>query len=128
MRRRGTLLISDIVFIVLALAFITILIVFIARQSSSTSVIEEQYAKQIALALDAAEPGMQIHLRISELLDAKKPEFIGNVIRIDDGRREVRVQLSSESGFSYGFFNGASITYALQGDFLEIGVSAGGAR
>ncbi len=120
MKRKGTMLISDIIFLILALAFITILIVFIARQSSSTNVIEEQYAKEIALVLDAAEPGMQIHMNMKELLDARKPEFQGAPIVIDSRAHFVRVQLSADSGFTYGFFNDVSITYQLQEDFLEI--------
>src|SRR3989338_6590709 len=60
--KRGNMLLSEVVFMVLVLSFIVILVAFVAKQSSAGRVVEEQTAKKIALMLDAARPGMEITL------------------------------------------------------------------
>ncbi len=105
-KKRGELLVSNVVFIILNVVFIAILAVFIFRQGGGVVHLEESYAKQIALALDSARPGMKITI---DMLDGKKADeewfgenyseavkVVGNV---------VTVKLSEDSGYSYSFFN-----------------------
>lgn len=122
MRRQGMLLVSDVIFLVLALLFFTILAFFIARQSSATSVLEEQSAKRIALVIDNAQPDTQIVLRVKDLIENKEEEFSGTMILVDDFSNIVKVQLSGESGFSYGFFNDLPINSKLEGEYLTLEV------
>lgn len=120
--RRGNMLISDVIFLVLALAFVSILIAFIVRERSNVATLEEQSAKEIALLLDAAEPGMQVSVPLGALLEKKDAAFSGDAVVVDSTNHVVRVQLSTASGYSYSYFNGAAIHGAMRGDALEVSV------
>ena len=103
--RKGNILTENIIFIVLNLAFITILLIFLFSKTESASVLEEKYAKQIALLIDAAEPLMTIHLNMEDALDvAEKENFpAGEIVKITGNL--VTVKLREDGGYSYSFFN-----------------------
>jgi len=120
LNKKGTFIISDIIFLVLALSFVTILLLFISKQSSNTILIEEQAAKQIALALDALPSKTQFTMYVGEILKEKDPNFSSEVIKIDNERNVVRVKLSEKSGYEYSFFNDLFFSAELKGDYLVI--------
>ena len=62
---KANILTQNIIFIVLNLVFLSILVVFLFSKMGSAAILEEKYAKQIALILDSAEPGMIISLFLS---------------------------------------------------------------
>ncbi len=103
--KKGNILTENIIFIVLNLAFITILLIFLFSKTESASVLEEKYAKQIALLIDAAEPLMTIHLNMEDALDvAEKENFpAGEIVKITGNL--VTVKLREDGGYSYSFFN-----------------------
>lgn len=107
------LLTGNLIFIILAIVFIGILFLFVYSKSSSEALVEEQTAKQIALMIDAANPGTQIILNIEGVLEGNKA---ANPIRIGEG--VVRVQLSEKSGYSYGFFNRVEVESQISGGNL----------
>ena len=102
---KGNILTENIIFIVLNLAFITILLIFLFSKTESASVLEKKYAKQIALLIDAAEPLMTIHLNMEDALDvAEKENFpAGEIVKITGNL--VTVKLREDGGYSYSFFN-----------------------
>ena len=102
---KGNILTENIIFIVLNLAFIAILLIFLFSKTESASVLEEKYAKQIALLIDAAEPLMTIHLNMEDALDvAEKENFpAGEIVKITGNL--VTVKLREDGGYSYSFFN-----------------------
>jgi hypothetical protein len=71
----------------------------------AAAVLEEKYAKQIALILDSAEPGMVISLNMKDAIKIanKENRDLNNVISIQDN--VVKVQLREKGGYSYSFFN-----------------------
>lgn len=102
-KKGENLLVGNFIYIVLYLIFILILLFFVTTKSDSASVLEEGYAKQIALMLDAVQPNSVIYFNVEELIakadENKKNDFIqieGNL---------VTVQLKGNSGYSYSFFN-----------------------
>jgi len=102
--KKGNILAENIVFIVLTLIFFTILILFISTKSSGTALIEEETAKQVALIIDSAKPGMIIKINMEDALDkAKKENYKKNIISITGNI--VTAKLSEKSGYSYSFFN-----------------------
>lgn len=119
MKRKGNILAENLIFIILNLAFIGIVILFISLRAGESVVLEEVYAKQIALMIDAAKPGMIISMNIEEGIErlgkekGKKPEElikeeIENTININ--RNTVVVKLrGGEVGYSYSFFNNVSV-------------------
>jgi len=103
--KKGNILTENIIFIVLNLVFITILLLFLFSKTGAASVLEEKYAKQIALLIDAAEPAMTIHLDMEDAIKiAEKENFpAGEIVKITGNI--VTVKLREKGGYSYSFFN-----------------------
>ena len=110
--KRGNILTENIIFIVLNLAFIAILLLFLFSKTESESVLEEKYAKQIALLIDAAEPGMRIHLEMEDAIEkAAKNEVNPSEIVTINGN-VVTIKLSEKGNnpkSSYSFFNDVGV-------------------
>ncbi|MEK6757997.1 MAG: hypothetical protein AABX88_02610, partial [Nanoarchaeota archaeon] len=76
--KRGNILTENIVFILLNLAFVAILVLFVFSKTGDVALLEEKYAKQIALVLDSAKPGMEISMNLEVAVDkAEKEKFEG---------------------------------------------------
>mgnify|MGYP001613577595 CR=1 FL=1 len=82
--KKGNILTENIIFIVLNLVFITILLIFLFTKTGSAAVLEEKYAKQIALLIDASEPVMAIHLKMEDAIKAAEKEnfHIDQIVKI----------------------------------------------
>ena len=108
--KRANILVENVVFIILNLAFFMILFLFLLKQGSGAVIVEEIYAKQIALLLDSAKPGMEIKLNVQELseLITKNNVALENMITID--KNQVIVRLTKESSYSYSFFNNVKVS------------------
>ena len=114
--KRASILVENVVFIVLNLVFLTILILFIARQGSGAILLEESYAKQIALIMDSAKPGMDIFIDfekgIEKIKDSFGDEYYTNsskfqstIIVFNDNIVTVKLKEGKREGYSYSFFN-----------------------
>jgi len=104
------ILIQNVIFIVLNIAYGFILLFFVFTKTGDAAVLEEKYSKQIALLIDAAEPGMSIHLNMEDALDiAEKKNILTNEIVKITGNI-VTVKLENGRGHSYTFFNDAEAT------------------
>ena len=103
--KKGNILTENIIFIVLNLVFITILLIFLFTKTGSAAVLEERYAKQIALLIDASEPVMTIYLDMEDAIKtAEKEDFpVGEIVKITGNL--VNVRLRDGSGYTYSFFN-----------------------
>lgn len=82
-----------------------ILLLFLFSKAGSAAVLEEKYAKQIALAIDASEPGMTITLDMENALKIaeKEGQNLGKIVVIEDNI--ITVKLREKGGYSYSFFN-----------------------
>ena len=108
MNKRGQILVENIIFIVLNLVFLTIILLFVLKQGSGAIVLEQSYAKHIAMLIDAGQPGMVIKL---DMKDARKVaeknglDFTlkNNVVKIENNI--VTIKLSEKGGYTYSFFN-----------------------
>lgn len=109
--KRGAILAENIVFIVLNLIFLSIIILFLFRQGSGAIILEQSYAKQIALLLDSAKPVMQINFDMSKAkkLSEKNGINFNDIVKIN--ANVVSVKLSEKSGYSYSFFNDVDVDY-----------------
>ncbi len=108
MKKRANILTENIIFIVLNLAFLTILFLFVFSKMGAAAVLEEKYAKQIALILDAAEPNMKIELDISDAIEKKEKKFPeGGIVTIY--KNIVTVKLRDKGGYSYSYFNNVDV-------------------
>ena len=103
--KRANILTENIVFIILNLVFISILIIFLFARTGDAAVIEEKYAKEIALALDSARPGMSILINMDDAVKiAEKNNLpLENIVTIQGNI--VTVKLRENGEYSYSFFN-----------------------
>ncbi len=108
-KTKGEILIDNIVFIFLTLIFLSSLVLFVSKQSSSSRVLNSIYAKKIALIIDASSPGERIILNVDDLWKASNTEKIPfkDVIKINGN--EVLVKSSRDSQSSYFFFNDVKV-------------------
>ena len=111
MKKRGVILLEHTIFIALNLIFLTILILFLFLKTGDVGVLEERYAKQIALAIDSAKPIMNIKLNMEDAMK-KSDKYLGKdnfdkIVRIENNI--VTVQLRDKGGYSYSFFNDVSV-------------------
>ena len=110
--KKGNILTENIIFIVLNLAFITILLLFLFSKTSGTAVLEEKYAKQIALMIDAAEPGMIIHLNMEDTIEKAVENKINPSNSVSITGNVVTIKLSEKGSnpkSSYSFFNDVEV-------------------
>ena len=118
------LLHNTLVFVLLNVVFFAVMFGFVARAGSGATSVEQVYAKQIALLIDQAKPGTSISLDIEEVYElADKNKFNRQeVIKIDNDKNQVYVQLDNGRGYSYNFFNSEDIVWELGNSelFLEV--------
>lgn len=102
--RKGNILTENIIFIILNLVFFAILALFLFSKTSDGANLEEKYAKQIALIIDSAEPGMVINLDMEDALKIAAKENIKpeDVVKINGNIVTVFLE---KKGYSYSFFN-----------------------
>lgn len=103
---------ENIIFIVLNVLFFTVLILFLVLRADDAPVFEERYAKQIALAIDASQPGMQIKLKIDEKALKIARENLGKnaedkIVSFEDN--VITFKLRGNGGYSYSFFNDVKV-------------------
>jgi len=110
MKKRGTILVENIVFIILNIIFLSVLVLFLVKQGSGAIVLEQTYSKQITMIIDSAKPEMEIKLDMEKgkkLAEDKGIDF-GSAVKIIDNA--VKVRLSEGSGYSYSFFNDVRVS------------------
>lgn len=107
MKKKGELLIENVIFIILNLIFISIMIVFIANQSSSSAVLEEVYSKKVALLVDGSKPGTIIQINMRDILKEKGFEKFENIFSFENNK--VNVNIGSQGGYSYHYFNSVEV-------------------
>lgn len=109
LNKRGNILTENIIFIILNLVFLSILILFLFSKMGSAAVLEEGYAKKIALLMDSAKPGMVISIDMENAIKiAEKEKWpVENMVTIKDNI--VTVKLREKGGYSYSFFNDVNL-------------------
>ena len=110
-KRGSTILIEQVLSIILNVIFIVLLISFVMTRASTAGVLNEKYAKEIALALDAARPGMIITIYMKDAIDTAQKSWGENNIKnmITLSGNTVTVGVKPGSSYSYSFFNNITI-------------------
>ena len=116
MKKKGTILVENVVFIILNLLFLSVLVLFLVNQGSGAIVLEQTYAKQIAMLVDSAQPVMLIKIDMAKgkKLAEKKGIDFNNVVSIDGNI--VTVKLSEGKGYTYAFFNDVDVGHYAEVD------------
>ena len=112
MKKRGVILVENIIFIILNILFISILLLFLFKQGNGAIVLEQGYAKNIALLIDASNPIMEMKLNMKKGFDLAEKNGLKreDIVKIDSDRNIVTVRLSDKGGYEYSFFNNVDAT------------------
>lgn len=102
---------SAIIFLTLNVIFISIMMIFVSSSSNNSLFYEQIYAKEIALFLDSAKPGMEIILNFDKGFDiAEGNNRKTNLVKIDEENNEIHVALRSSGGYNMTYFTNYNIT------------------
>jgi hypothetical protein len=124
--RRGELVISNVVFVILNIVFFALLLIFVVTQGSNVHKLEQVTSKQVALVLDALRPGTTVTIDIADVLRKAEPGLDpGGLILIDRERNVVVVKLTSEGvGYSHRFFNDIQVASSVDVSASSLEVKA----
>ncbi len=118
MNKKGAedFLTNPVIFIILVLVFIAIIIFFLLRASKGVVLVEQVYAKKIALLIDQAKPGTYMEIDVMEIYKlADENNFEReNTIKLDPDERKVTVKATDGRGYSFNFFNDNVIKWGLE--------------
>ena len=103
----------NVIFIIFLLVMVGIALYFVVSRLNSSGVMEEKYAKEIALSLDAAHPGMVITLNMSDAVAAAEKSLgeknLDKMVSIKGNQVTVKLT-SGGQGYTYSFFNNVTLT------------------
>jgi len=124
MDKKGEALVYPLViFVVLNIIFITLLMLFVFKSSTGALIYEQTYAKELALLIDGAKPGMEINFNFEkgfEIAEKNKlsSESIENLVTFKD--YQVTVKLSNSGGYSFNYFSDYDVSSSFEGHILKI--------
>lgn len=108
--RSGTILLENIIFIILNLAFLTILILFLFKQGNGAIVLEQSYSKNIALLIDSAKPITEMKLNMEDAMNLAEKNGVAREEIVKINGNIVTVKLTEKGGYQYSFFNNVEVT------------------
>ncbi len=108
--KSGKILMENIIFIILNILFLMILILFLARQGQGAALLEQSYAKQIALLIDSAKPGMTFVLNMDKAKEIAEKNGIEFEDIIINAKNIITVKLNDKGGYSYSYFNDVGLS------------------
>jgi len=108
-KKGENLLTENIVFIILNAVFLIIIVLFLYVKMDSPAVFEERYAKEIALMIDAAKPGMQISYDLDPSNGDSSwfGQHFAESVTLQNNI--VTVKLREKGGYSYSFFSKGAV-------------------
>ena len=115
--KMSTLMKNLIYSIVLIIFFAGMLLV--ANKANGASVWEDYYAKEVAKAINAAEPGDNLMLDVQGATEIAKKNKISNfeeIFSFDNFRNEVCVKLSRGMASCYNYFNEVNVAITSPGN------------
>lgn len=120
-KRADTPLYETIIFLVLNLVFVVVLLIFVWSSGGKAFVYEQIYAKQVALLIDNAKPGMTIFLDVTKIVEVANEKIktvdLDKIVVINQEENKVIVDLSGQGGHSFQYFSDYDISTELNYDY-----------
>ena len=66
------IVVENVIFIVLNILFFVVMLIFVYNSGNNSLVLEQKYAKEIALIIDNSKPEMSVVLNAKEITDIAK--------------------------------------------------------
>jgi len=110
-KKKGEMLMENLIFIILNLVFLGILVLFLINQGNGAIFLERSSAKQISLLIDASSLNSLLKLDFEKPMKAaeKNGVDIGDIVKIDNEKNLVTISLKEKSSYSYHFFNDVKV-------------------
>jgi len=108
-KKGGEILVENVIFIILNLIFLLIMMLFIIKQGAGAIILEQSYAKQIALIIDSAKPGtiVKINMLDAKVIAEEKGIAFDKMVNLEENL--ITVKLSEKGGYTYSFFNDVDV-------------------
>lgn len=109
-KKGDEILVENVIFLILNLAFFSFVIWFLLRQGSGAIILEQSYAKNIALLIDSGKPIMEITLNMEDAINLAEENGIDRKDIVQITGNLISVKLSGKGGYTYSFFNNVDAT------------------
>lgn len=104
---------ANVIYIILAVAFIAVMFAFIWDQMGGASVWADYYSKEISRVVNSASPGQTITLDVhkaTEIAYSNNIRDFKEVFQFDNTQNQICVKLSQGRKSCYYYFNNVDIT------------------
>jgi hypothetical protein len=120
--KRAKIVMETVMFLILNLVFFTVMLVFAYSSGDREFVYEQTLAKEIALIIDNAKPGMIVSLDITKYTEiaGKNKQAIERIVKINKEENSVEVNLKQKGGYSYQYFSDYNISIKPEKEVLFI--------
>ena len=104
------LLLDTVVEIILVVMFLVLILVYLYGTGNGAIVLEQSYAKNIALLIDASRPVTNMKLNMEDAMDLAEQNGVDRKEIVTIEGNVVTVKLSKNGGYEYSFFNNYDVT------------------
>lgn len=124
--KKAKIVMETLIFFILNLVFFIVVLTFAYSSGDREFVYEQTLAKEIALIIDNAKPGMIVTLDISEYIEIaeenKKP--ISDIVKLNKEENRVEVNLKQKGGYSYQYFSDYEVSIETSKKLLFITIKS----
>ena len=108
---QGNTLWESIIYLLIFILFFSFMFYYSTAYQDGAAFWEDFYAKELALLIDRAEPGMEFAIDVSELsrVAIKKGKNPRDIVLIDNVNDKITVSVRQGAGASFHFFNDVDI-------------------
>jgi hypothetical protein len=124
-KKADQIVLETTIFIVLNIFFFVIIMIFVWRSAQGAVIYEQIYAKQVALTLDNAKPGMTFFIDMKkgiEIAEDKYHRKREDIVKINQDKNIVIVALTNTGAYSFEYFSDYDFSTEFSGDYLIIEV------
>ena len=126
MNKRGdTPIIETVTFTLFNLIFFVGMLFYIYNAGNQNSILEQTYAKQIALLIDNAKPDMAILINVNNIKEValKNNQPLDKIFSVDKQTNIIKVSLGKGGGYGYSYFSDYDVNLQLKDDWLSVVVT-----
>ncbi len=102
---------ANLIYIIAWLIIFTVVMISVTRMTNGEALWESFYAQQIAQVINSAEPGTNVTLDISPLVELayKHVKPINKILTIDNVANKVTVSATNDGSSSFYYFNDVDV-------------------
>jgi len=120
--KKAKIPLETIIFLVLNLVFFIVMLLFAYSSGDREFVYEQTLAKEIALIIDNAKPGMIVSLDMTKYneIAEKNKKPVNNTVKLNKEENRVEVNLKQKGGYSYQYFSDYNVSIKPEEELLSI--------